>query len=527
MKKLLLLISLLFPIKAVLAQTPFDILITNGRIVDGTGNAWYRADVGIRDGKIVFIGHLKGEKAKQVIDAQNRIVSPGFIDIHTHVEEGIRLVPTADCFLLDGVTTIITGNCGLSETDLPRFFNELRKLKISLNVGTFIGHNHVRAQVMKNAFRDPTAQEQAQMANLVEKAMQDGALGLSTGLIYVPGTYSKTPEIVNLAKISAKYHGIYSSHIRGETGATVKNAIEEAINVGREAGLPVEISHFKIGDKSAWGKSTETIALVEHARREGLDVTIDQYPYTAGSTGLNFVFPTWIFADGDSSLRVRLHTPSVRAKIAAETFDLMKEKGFDNNSYVVIANFKADPSYNGKSVTEINLGLGRADNAAAEIELMMDMIDRGGAFCVLHMMSEDDVETILRYPFNAIASDARLVPFRVGVPHPRIYGTNARVLGRYVRDRKVITLEEAVRRMTSLPAQRVQLKDRGLLREGYAADILVFDEKTIEDKATFEKPHAYSEGVLHVLVNGQIVVENGKHIGSRPGKIIVRGGTAN
>ena len=521
MKKLLVLILLLSQLNG-MAQTLFDVIITNGRIVDGTGNSWYRADVGIKDGKISAIGHFQNARAKQTIDAQNQIVSPGFIDIHTHAEEGIKEVPTAECFILDGVTSIVTGNCGLSVTNLPQFFSELRQLKISPNIGTFIGHNHVRAAVMKNAFREPTPKEQEQMAAIVEKAMQEGALGLSTGLIYVPGTYSKTPEIVSLAKISAKYHGIYASHIRGETGATVKNAIEEAISIGKEAGLPVEISHFKIGDRSAWGKSIETIALVEKARQEGMDVTIDQYPYTAGSTGLGFVFPSWIFADGDSSLRVRLHTPSIRTKIAAETYELMKKSGFDNNSYVVIANFKADSSYNGKSVTEINRSLRRVDNAATEIELMMDIIDQGGAFCVLHMMSDEDVETILRYPFNAIASDARPGKFGVGTPHPRIYGTYARVLGLYVREKKIIKLEEAIRRMTSLPAQRVQLKDRGLLREGYAADVILFDETKITDKATFEQPHAYSEGISYVLVNGILVVENGKHNGRRPGQILTR-----
>lgn len=496
----------------------YDLVLRNGRIIDGTGNAWYRADVAIKDGKIAKIGTVI-TKSKQIIDVEDKIISPGFIDVHTHVETSLPEIPTADNFIYDGVTTLLTGNCGSSEVDLSAFFSKIETLGISVNVGSLIGHNDVRQAVMKDAMRMPTNEEQKKMEALVTKAMQDGALGFSTGLIYVPGTYAKTDEVVDLAKAAAALSGIYVSHIRSE-GNKVKEAIEEAIQVGREAKIPVQISHFKISSKPLWGRSHETIAIVETARQEGIDVTIDQYPYTASSTNLGTMLPSWALAEGDSAIHLRLNDTKTRAKIRKEMLENLTADHRTNFDYAVVARYAPDTTFQGKSITEINRFLGRKATAEQEADLIMDMLDKGFAQMIFHKMSEEDVQFILRYPFTMIASDAGIYALNKSMPHPRGYGSNARVLGRYVRDYQSLKLEDAVRRMTSLPAARFGLKDRGILQEGYAADLVIFDEKTIEDQATFEQPHAYAKGIEMVLVNGEIVLENGKHTGSRAGKVL-------
>jgi N-acyl-D-amino-acid deacylase len=462
-------------------------------------------------------------EAKRTIDAAGQIVAPGFIDVHTHVEGDLESLPGAPNFIYDGVTTMITGNCGSSRTNLRSYFDTLRVQGISVNLGSLVGHNSVRLKVMKTAFREPTAHEQAEMEAIVQQAMQDGAVGLSTGLIYTPGTYARTPEIVNLAKVASKYGGVYASHIRNE-GQDVKQAIEEAIQISREAKIPVEISHFKVASKPLWGNSTETVALVEAARREGLDVTVDQYPYTASSTSLASIVPSWALADSDSAVLARFRDPATRAKIRTEMLESLKKNLRKNYEYAVVANYRPDTTFNGLSITQINQKLGRKSTAVVEADLVMDLMERAEMKriqMVYHTMSETDVENILRYPNTMIASDAGVAKFGSGMPHPRAYGTNARVLGRYVRERKVIPLEEAIRRMTSLPAQRFKLTDRGLIRPGYAADIVLFDEKTVADQATYDKPHAYTTGISWVLVNGTPVVENGKHNGQRPGQLLL------
>jgi len=497
----------------------YDIIIKNGRIVDGSGNPWFISDLAIKGGKIAALGVFQAGDAKKVIDARNQIVCPGFIDVHTHVEEGIRNVPTADNFIHDGVTSVITGNCGSSEVNLAKFFEELKAKQISVNLGSLIGHNSVRRHVMMNVFRDPTAKEQEQMEALVAQAMKDGAVGLATGLIYIPGTYSKTPEVVGLAKTASKFGGIYASHIRDE-GTKVKDAIEEAINIGREANIPVEISHFKISSKPLWGQSDMTIGIVEKARRQGIDVNVDQYPYTASSTNMGTMLPSWALADGDSMVHVRLTNSETRKKIRDEMIKGVKADNRKSYDYAFVARYKADSTLNGKNVSEINKLLGRKADLATEAELIMDMVDKGGAQMVFHKMSEDDVAKILRYPYTMIASDAGVIQFNRNMPHPRGYGSNARVLGRYVREKQVLRLEDAVRRMSSLPAQRFKIEDRGLIRTGFAADIVIFDENKIADMSTYEKPHAYSIGIDYVLVNGVVVLENGKHTGTKPGAII-------
>lgn len=504
-------------------KTTFDLIIRNGKVIDGSGNPWFRADIGIIGNKIAAIGQLDAAQTRRTIDATGMVVTPGFIDVHTHSENGIVRVPTADNFILDGVTSIITGNCGGSEDDLPVFFKKLMTMGVSVNVGSFIGHNTVRRQVMKKAMRDPTSKEQADMERLVEKAMKQGAVGLSTGLIYIPGTYSKTPEVVGLAKVAARYGGVYTSHIRNEA-EKVSDAIAEAINIGREAQIPVEISHFKIAFKPLWGKSVETIALVEKARQEGIDVNIDQYPYAASSTNMGTLLPSWALADGDSAMLARFADPATRAKIKAEMMNNLAKDQRTQWDYAVVAASKGDSTLDGKTISEINILRGRRPTAEDEVETIFELLSKGGGQMIYHKMSEDDIDIILKYPNTMIASDGSVEVYGFGVTHPRSYGTNARVLGRYVRERKTLTLEDAIRRMTSLPAQRFRIDDRGLLRVGYAADILVFDEKTVTDKATFLHPHAYSVGFQWVVVNGQVTVENGQHNETKAGQIILGNG---
>ncbi|RCR67340.1 N-acyl-D-amino-acid deacylase family protein [Larkinella punicea] len=506
----------------------FDLVIKNGRVVDGTGNPWYYADVAIQNGKVARIGKIPATDGKTVIDAKNQLIAPGFIDVHTHVEGSLQDRPGAENFLYDGVTTLVTGNCGGSATNLRTFFDSLRIGGFSPNLASMIGHNTVRLKVMKMAFREPTAKEQTEMEALVEQAMKDGAVGISTGLIYTPGTYARTPEIVNLAKMASRYGGVYASHMRNE-GQDVKKAIEEAIQIGREAGIPVEISHFKVASKPIWGSSVETVAMVEAARREGLDVTVDQYPYTASSTSLSSIVPAWALADGDSATLVRFRDPATRTKIRKEMLDGLKKNDRKNFDYAVVAYYPADTTFNGMSISKINQKLGRKNNAETEADLVMELMEKCNMKriqMVYHTMSEDDVATIMRYPNTMIASDAGVTRYQSGMPHPRGYGTNARVLGRYVREKKVIPVEEAVRRMSSLPAQRFKLDDRGILKPGYAADLVIFDEKTVSDQSTYDVPHAYSTGFSYVLVNGIPVIESGKHTGKRPGQVLMGKGYA-
>ena len=496
----------------------YDILIKNGKIVDGSGNPWFYGDIGIVKEKIVAVGKLAGSASK-TLDAKGLIVAPGFIDVHTHIEGNDLRVPTAPNFILDGVTSVVTGNCGSSNTDIARYFRQLDSVKTSINVATLVGHNDVREAVMGESQRDPTAEEQKKMEELVEKAMLEGAVGFSTGLIYVPGTYSKTPEVIGLAKAAAKYNGVYASHIRDEADGMTE-AVEEAINIGRQAGLPVEISHFKTTYKPNWGRSASMVAQVEKARQEGIEVTVDQYPYIASSTSLNTRLPSWVFSGGRDSVLWRLKDPSTRDKIRKAMKADLKEKLAKNYSYCLVARYVPDSTINGLNISQVNVKWGNKPTADNEIETILKMVEAGGASMVFFSMDENDLKTIMQYPFNMVASDAGINKFGSGVPHPRGYGTNARVLGRYVREMKIVRLEEAIRRMTSLPAQKFQLSDRGLLRPGMAADIVVFDENLVGDKATFDKPHQYAVGFKYVLVNGNLTVDDGKHTGVRGGAVL-------
>jgi N-acyl-D-amino-acid deacylase len=514
MKKFLYLIGLIIS-QISLAQNA-DYILRNGKIIDGTGNHWQIKDIAIINNKIVAIGHLNKWKGTKEIDATGLIIAPGFIDVHTHIEGDEVKNPLASNFIYDGVTTVITGNCGTSANDLNEYFNYIDSLGLSINVAALMGHNNIRKQVMGTANRHATEQELQQMESIAAKAMKDGAVGMSTGLIYIPGTYAPTYEIVRLAKVIGENGGIYASHIRNEEDK-VAEAVEEAINIGKEANLPVEISHFKVNAQNNWGRSDETLNLVKNARKQGIDVTIDQYPYTAISTNLGILLPDWVLADGQDSILARLNNPIIRAKVKAHSLDIIKRRGLKHFDYAFVANFKADTSYNGKNIRQINLLRGKKDIAKDEAETIIQMMELGGAQMVYHGMQDKDVKNIMAYSFNMAASDAGIAVVGVSRPHPRAYGTNARVLGKYVREEKVMSLEEAIRRMSSLPADKFNIKQRGLLKENYIADIVVFNESEVTDMATFENPHQFSKGFKYVFVNGALTVENGIQNGTRKG----------
>jgi N-acyl-D-amino-acid deacylase len=453
MKQILFLIFL--PLSLLAQQKNCDILIRNGKIVDGTGNNWFYGDIAVKDGKIIGVGRQLNFTASKTIDATGLIVAPGFIDVHTHLEGEETKDPNATNFILDGVTTCITGNCGSSKVDIGKYLQWIDSLKLSINVATLIGHNDVRKAVMGRVNRDATSEEMQQMKNIVDKAMRDGAVGFSTGLIYIPGTYAKTPEIVELAKQAGKYNGVYATHMRDE-GDSVTYAINEALTVGREAKIPVEISHFKLSGQQNWGRSKETVPMIEAARKEGLEVTIDQYPYTASSTSISTLIPDEILADSQDSINARLQDPQVKKYVISSMLQRLKKRKLKHFSYAVVAYYKPDTTYNGKSIEQINLMKGNKHKKEKEAETIIDIMMHGGASAVFHGMSEDDVKRIMKYPFNMFASDASIREFGAGMPHPRGYGTNARVLAEYVRDQNIISLEEAIRRMTSLPAQKFQ-----------------------------------------------------------------------
>lgn len=499
----------------------YDVVIKNGRILDGTGNPWFLADIGIRQGRIAAIGQISADEAARVLDARGLMVAPGFIDVHTHVEGGILRRPTAENFLRMGVTTVVTGNCGGSWLPIGEALRRLQENGLSINLATLIGHNAVRRAVMGDDAREPTPQELERMKQLVEQAMQEGAVGLSTGLIYIPGTYAKTEEIVELARVVARYGGIYASHIRDE-GNGVLEAIREAIAIGERAGVPVQISHFKVSSKKLWGESRQTVRLVHEARARGLAVTVDQYVYPASSTGLETLLPSWVHDGGRAKAIERLRDPNLRRRITQEMIRALREQGFKDYAFAYVAQYRPDPSFNGKNIAEITRRVRRRASVEEQAEQIIEMFlaSEARVQMVYHKMDERDVQYILRQPFTMIASDAGVLEPGQGMPHPRGYGNNARVLGRYVREKGLLSWEEAIRKMTSLPAQVFGLWDRGVIRPGLAADLVVFDPERIADRATFENPHHYADGVRHVLVNGVLVIQDGEHTGARPGRIL-------
>jgi N-acyl-D-amino-acid deacylase len=506
-------LALLLLCGACATAADYDLLLRGGRVVDGTGNPAFFSDIAVKDGRIVRVGKINGT-ARREVDATGKIVCPGFIDVHTHAEE-INELPLAENFVRMGVTTIVLGNCGSSVLNVGEFFTRLESTNPSVNVATLIGHGSVRSKIMGGSFmRPPTKEELTRMKELVEQAMKDGAVGLSTGLIYLPGTFAKTEEIIELAKVAAAHDGIYASHMRSE-GEEIFDALNELFRIAREAGIRAEVSHIKLSGKQNWGHPEQVIAALEQARREGLDVTQDQYAYTASSTGISQLVPEHAREGG--KFKERLADPNEKMKIVAEMKEKLRKGQRADYAYATIAEYKADPSLNGLNIVEAirkKRGSGSLDD---QIDLILEIQKNGGASGVFHGISENDLRAFLQHPNTMIASDSGIRRWREGVPHPRGYGNNARVLGRYVRELKVLRLEDAIRRMTSLPASTFRLQNRGRLSEGHWADIVVFDPETVQDNATFAEPHQYAAGFAHVFVNGIEVVSNDHHTGERPG----------
>ena len=494
----------------------YDLIVRGGRVADGTGHPAYFADVAIKEGRIVSIGKIAGE-AKAELDANGLIVAPGFIDVHTHAED-IEELPLAENFARMGVTTLVLGNCGTSVLNVEEFFRRLEATNVSVNVATLVGHGSIRGKVMGGSFmRPPPEKELDEMKRMVEKAMQDGAVGLSTGLIYLPGTFAKTEELIELAKVAAAYDGIYASHMRSES-KEIFAALEEVFRIAREAKIRAEISHIKLSGKTSWGQADKVIAAIESARASGLDITHDQYAYTASSTGISQLVPEKYREGG--KFRERLEDTGEKAAMISEMKANLKGGGRTDFSYAVIGSYKHDPSLNGLNIVEATKKSRGSDSLDNQIELILEIQKNGGATGIFHGISEDDLQKFLQHPNTMIASDSGVRKYRDGAPHPRGYGNNARVLARYVRELKLLRLEEAIRRMTSLPATTFRLKERGQLREGNWADIVVFDPATVQDEATFKDPHHYATGFKYVLVNGTVIVKNDEHTGTRPGKML-------
>ena len=497
---------------------PFDLLIRNGLVVDGTGAPGRAASVGVRNGRIVEVGALNGATAARTLDATGLVVAPGFIDVHTHVDE-IATQPAIPHFVRMGVTTVIAGNCGGSAADLGSALSEIETARPAINYATLVGHNTVRREVMGTANRQATPDELKKMEALVDRAMADGAVGFSTGLQYVPGTYAEPAEIVALARVSARHGGVYATHMRNE-GTALEEAVGEAINVAEQAQCPLEISHLKVDAPSRWGASAKALAMIDAARARGLRVNADQYLYDAASSNLGIRFPSWVLEGGQEAINARLDDPATWEKVRAEMRELIRERGLEDYDFARIAEYRTDRSLNGLTIPQAAQKVLGAADLATQQEMMRRMLRAGGASMVYHFMSDDDLARILRHPMVSIASDSGLNTFGEGVPHPRGYGNAVRVLGKYVREQKIITLEEAVRKMTSLPADQFGFADRGRLAPDKAADIVIFDAATVADTATYSQPHQYATGIVHVLVNGVPVVERGTQTGARPGRVL-------
>ena len=502
------------------AQQRFDVLIRGGRVVDGTGVAAREADVGISAGRIAALGQLAGATAAKTIDARGQVVAPGFIDVHTHADE-LAQRPLAEHFVRMGVTTVIAGNCGGSADNIGTALREIEQTGVALNYATLFGHNTVRRAVMGSERRAPTADELNRMLALVEAAMKDGAVGFSTGLQYVPGTYADQAEIIALAKAASKHGGVYATHMRNE-GTELEAAVKEALDVGEAAQMAVEISHLKVDAPSRWGASEKALAMIDAARARGMRVAADVYLYDAASSTLGIRFPSWVLEGGQQQINARLDDEATWLRIKDEMRKLIRERGLENYGFARIASYRSDPSLNGLSIPQAAQKVVGNDDIDAQLEMMRRMLRAGGASMVYQFMAEDDIGRILRHPFVAIASDSSLNVMGEGVPHPRGYGNNARALGRYVRERKVITLEEAIRKMTSLPADHFGFRDRGRLAAGQAADIVIFDAARVIDRASYEQPHQYAAGVSTVLVNGVPVVTAGAQTAARPGRVLRR-----
>ncbi len=534
----------------------YDLIIRGGKIVDGAGNPWYRGDLAVTAGKIAAIGMLKGAEAKRVIEAGDMVVAPGFVDAHSHSDGSTLYYRQMESNVMQGVTTVVAGQCGSSPapvnpdlkeemekrlartlppevelritwTTFDEYLREEEKAGLGANVAHLVGHGAIRVAAMGYEAREPTRGELDKMRELTAEAMEAGAYGLSTGLIYAPGIFAKTDEIVEVAKVAAGYGGVYDTHIRGE-GRMLMEALGEAISVGERAGIPVQVSHHKAAHREVWGRSVETLALMEEARIRGVDVTADQYPYRAGATSLATLLPPWAHEGGMERLLERLRDPELRGKMRRDLEEgipgwenFAGELGWEN-IYVTYVITEGNKPLEGKNLGEIREARGDPDECTSLFDLLLE--EEGAAGMIIFSMDEGDVRRIMGHPLQMVGTDSGSSSatgfMRRGKPHPRGFGSYPRILGRYVREHGVLGLEEVVRKMTSFPAQRFGLLDRGLLRPGMWADIVVLDPGTVIDRATYQDPHQYPEGVEYVLVNGEVTVDGGEYTGVLAGRTL-------
>lgn len=524
-------------------QAPaFDLVIRNGHVVDGTGSPWFAADVGIKGDTIAAVGPRLDATGARVIDAAGLIVSPGFVDVHTHSDGGATAVPydtieplvrddkqdiignpAAENDVRQGVTTVMGGPDGFGTPQVAAWLAKVTTARPAINIGAFVGHGMVRKLVVGMDNRPATPQELGRMRELVASGMREGAFGLSTGLFYVPANYASTDEVVELAKVAAQFGGVHQSHMREES-VRVLDSVAETIAIGERGGLPTQVTHHKIIGKAMWGRSTDTLKLIDEARARGVDATLDVYPYTASNTTIQSgLLPQWAQDGGRDAMLARFKDETSRQRILNDISSAIRnERGGGDPANIVLASCGFDASLAGKSLADVLRERKRPVAIDAAADLVMEIVQRGSCVGIYHAISEEDITRIMKHPASMIASDASpgMPIFGKDAPHPRAYGTFARVLGVYVRERHVLTLEEAVRKMSAFPAQRMGIEDRGLIRPGLKADIAVFDAATVIDKATFEKPHQYAEGVKAVVVNGRVTLENGQMTGERAGRAL-------
>ena len=509
-------------------QPEFDLVLEGGMVVDGTGAPAFTADVAVLDQVIVEVGDLSGRSATDRIDVTGHYVAPGFIDIHTHSIGLIREERDADNFVRQGVTTLMEGNDGNSPLDLGGFYDSLSAGgPVAPNFGMFVGHGSIRSEVIGNEDRAATPDELDRMRAYVATGMEEGAFGLSTGLFYLPGSFAETSEVIELAKVAAAAGGMYISHMRNED-VNVLQSVKETIRIGREAGIPVQMTHHKVGGHRNFGRSVESLELIAAARAEGVDITFDQYPYTASSTGLSSVIPRWAQAGGQ--LADRLSDPATRRRVVDDIEAFVEMRFADDPSKIQLVSCSFDEEsaaafpddLSGWTLADIFTARDVPGTPAQIADLILEIDAAGRCGAIFHAFDEEDGERFMQSEFGMIGSDGRLSRFGEASPHPRGYGTFARVLGVYARERGVITMEEGVRRMTSAPADRLGLSDRGRVFPGMVADLTVFDPETVADRATFDDPHQYAVGIPHVFVGGIAVVRDSEVTGMRPG-VVLRG----
>jgi N-acyl-D-amino-acid deacylase len=501
------------------SEPEFDLLILNGDIYDGTGTKSSSEDIGIKDGRIVEIGNLKRKKSKETIDATGFAVSPGFIDMHTHLEP-IKELPQMESLVRQGVTFSLGGPDGGGPWPFGEYLTSLDSFPLGLNVGYLVGHNTVRKEIMNMEDREPSKEELKQMMSMISNAMEEGAFGISTGLKYLPGTFSKVEEVIALSKKATEKGGIYTSHLR-EEGLGLIDAVQEAIFISQEAGIPVILTHHKAIGVKMWGQSSKTLTLVDSARAQGLKIYMDQYPYAASHTGISVLIPSWAL-EGDK-FEDRVKDPKLRSKIKdGIIFNIVNDRGGSDLRRIQFSRVEWNKELEGKTLHDWAMESGMEPTVENGAELVIQAQLSGGTGTIYHAMDEKDVENIMKHPMTMIGSDGRLSSPGDGHPHPRAYGTFPRVLGHYSRELGILPLETAIHKMTGLSASVLGLKDRGVLKEGNFADICIFDPKTVIDQATFIEPHQYPKGIEYVIVNGVLVVVKGTMSGKTPGKVIRR-----